>query len=152
VPSGVITPIGTDLINVPLTLVAGNFTIYVQQFGQLSNGWPLSIGGAPPSGGGTPSIGSLNITFSPSPVSRSSDGAWYYSVTVNETGGSAVTLTGMTIGGQDYTSQISSWFGTNTVSAYGHLSVSIKTTGNAGPMVWQFSSGNTNWSAPAYLQ
>lgn len=152
VPSGVITPIGSDLINVPLTLAAGSFTIYVQQFGQLSNGWPLSVGGAPPSGGGTPSTGSLNITFSPNPVSRSSDGAWYYSVTVNETSGSAVTLTGMTISGQDYTSQISNWFGTSTVSAHGHLTVGIKTTGNAGPMGWQFSSGNTNWSAPVNLQ
>ncbi|HZV06912.1 MAG TPA: peptidoglycan DD-metalloendopeptidase family protein [Gemmataceae bacterium] len=148
VPSGVITFMG-DLANVPLTLGAGSFTIYLQQSGQLSNGWPLSVAGG---GGGTPSAGNLNINFSPNPVSRASDGAWYYTVTVSETSGTAVTLTGMTIGGQDYSGQISNWFGTNTVPAHGHVSVGIKTTGSAGSMVWQFTSGTMSWSAPVNMQ
>jgi len=52
VPAGVITFIGTDYMNVPLTLSQGNFTIQVLQLGQLSNGWPLSVGAAPGNGGG----------------------------------------------------------------------------------------------------
>ena len=38
----------------------------------------------------------------------------------------------MRIGGVDYTSSISSWFGTKVVPATGCLSVSIKATGSSG--------------------
>jgi len=149
VPAGVTTLITSELLNVPLTLAPGNFTSYISQLGQLSNGEAFSVGG-----GGTPpgpTVGALSITFSPNPVQKSSDGAWYYTVTVTETNGSAVTLTGMNIGGNDYTSYISSWFGTNTVPAHGRISVNIKTTGSSGAMTWSFSGGGQTWSAAVNL-
>jgi hypothetical protein len=148
VPNGVITFIGTDYLNVPLRLAQGNFEIYISQLGQTSNGWPLSVGSPSGSGG---SSSNLAISFTPNPVSRSSDGGWYYSVTVRETAGTAVNLTGMKIGGGDYSSSISSWFGTTAIPAYGQISVSIKTTGSSGAMVWEFSSGSQTWSASVNL-
>ena len=95
--------------------------------------------------------GNLNISFSSNLVSSSSDGAWYYTVYVQETAGVAVALTQMMIGGVDYTDQIANWFGTTTVPANGQLSVNIKTTGSPGPLVWQFSSGKITWSASINL-
>jgi hypothetical protein len=95
--------------------------------------------------------GNLQVSFSPNPVSSSADGAWYYTVLVKETSGNAVTMVGLTIGGRDYSTSISQWFGTNTVPPNGQLSVPIKSTGTPGPLVWQFSTIRDSWSGTVTL-
>ena len=96
--------------------------------------------------------GNITITFSPNPVLRSSDGAWYYTVYLQETNGVAVSLAQMQIGGTDYSNNIGQWFGTTTVAAHGQLSVNIKSWGSTGSLMWQFSSSTTNWAASINLQ
>ncbi|HEX4134625.1 MAG TPA: M23 family metallopeptidase [Bryobacteraceae bacterium] len=96
--------------------------------------------------------GHLSISFSPNPVTKSSDGAWYYTVYVQETAGTAVNLTQMSIGGADYSSDIATWFGKTTVPAHGQISVGIKSTGNSGPLLWQVSGGGQSWSGSITLE
>jgi hypothetical protein len=45
----------------------------------------------------TKKVGKLVITFSPNPVSRSSDGYWYCTLTAKETNGIGITLTNITM-------------------------------------------------------
>lgn len=151
VPSGVITVAG-NLMNVPLTLAQGSFNIFVQQLGQLSNGWPLSVG-TPSSGGGGGSGKSPNvaISFSPNSVSNSGGGTWSYSVTVSESGGVPVTLVGLNVGGGDYSSNISQWFGSNQLPANGRLSGSFTTTGSPGNLTWTFTGAGLSWSGSVSL-
>ena len=66
----------------------------------------------------------------PSPVYRQpADAAGYrfsFTVRLTETGGTATTLTGLTIGGYDYSAQIAAFFGSANLSAYGTLSTALR--------------------------
>ena len=103
--------------------------------------------------GGGVSMGNLQIGFSPNPVPLV-NGEWSYRVTVTETNGVAVTLTGLTVGGVDYTSYISQWFtvSTTTIPAYGQISASLTTQGGSGgSLSWTLSSGANSWSKTVTL-
>jgi len=167
VPSGVITVYGGQWMSVPVTLAAGSFTVYVEQLGQVSNGWPLTVGNPSNGGGGSSGSGggggggrswggsspNLVITFSPNPVSNSGNNTWNLSMAVSETGGAPVTITGLSIGGGDYSSYISQWFGTNQMPAYGSWSGSFTVTGgSAGDLTWTFSGNGMSWSGTVTLQ
>jgi uncharacterized protein (TIGR03437 family) len=52
--------------------------------------------------------------------------SWFYTITLTETAGVATTLTRFTIGGIDYSAQISNWFGTTTIPANGSISTSVE--------------------------
>jgi hypothetical protein len=99
--------------------------------------------------------GNIAISFSSNPVSRSTDGSWYYSVTLRETNGVGINLTKMVVGGQDYSYQISNWFGSSYLAPYGELKVNIKSSGGTPPisLLWQFTGNDKNgnvglvWSA-----
>lgn len=105
-------------------------------------------GGAESSGNGTPNVA---IAFSPNPVSNAGNGSWNYSLTLSETGGAAVALTGLSVNGHDYTSQISQWFGSNQIPASGNLSGSFTTTGNPGGLTWTITGGGKTWSGTVNL-
>lgn len=155
VHSNVITRLSDSIINVPLTLAAGSFTMFVTQTGLQSAGWPLTVNGSgdpPPSGGN--SNGNLSISFSPSSVPNAGGGKWNYTVTISETAGGPITLTGLHIGGNDYSSYISQWFGSQ-LPAYGRVSASFTTTGSPGNMTWTFigntRSSSVSWSGTVNL-
>ncbi len=103
-------------------------------------------------GNSGPTIPNLQITFSPNPVPRASDGTWNYSVTVKETNGVGISLTNLTFAGHDYTQNIASWFGTTQIPANGQISGNFNTSGSAGNWPWTFSGNGLTWSQSVTLQ
>jgi sugar lactone lactonase YvrE len=92
----------------------------------------------------------LQITFSPNPVAKGSDGAWHYEVHLLENGGVGVTLTKLVIDGSNYTDRIPQWFGSNRIEANGQVIKALTTSGSAIQafnLVWEITGsddkGNT---------
>jgi uncharacterized protein (TIGR03437 family) len=63
----------------------------------------------------------VQITFSPTIVNRSADGRWYYAVTLHETAGVGVTLTGLRVNGEDQTGLLAA-FGDKRIAPGGQIS------------------------------
>ena len=113
------------------------------------------------SGGGSSTTGHVQITFVPSSVTRDSgDGKFHFTVNLHETSGVGVTLTGMSAGGNDYSSNISSWFGSNYLPGNGSAGVNITTTCSSPCNFndpWVFTGNDANghngltWSATVFL-
>ncbi|MCW5983339.1 MAG: trypsin-like peptidase domain-containing protein [Bryobacteraceae bacterium] len=80
-----------------------------------------------------------NVTASldPDPVyeeAPDSDGyAWFYEVRVRETAGVETRLTQFRIDGTDYSGNITAWFGTDRIPAYGTISAGLRTRGLTPP-------------------
>ncbi|SPF56894.1 hypothetical protein SBA4_960034 [Candidatus Sulfopaludibacter sp. SbA4] len=72
-------------------------------------------------------------------------------MTISETGGAPVTLTGLNVGGDDYSADISQWFGSNQLPAHGRLSGSFTTTGGSVNLTWTFTGNGRSWSASVNL-
>lgn len=112
-------------------------------------------------GGGGVATGNVQVTFTPSSVSRDGgDGKFYFSVNLQETNGVGVTLVGLSAGGTDYTSNIASWFGSNRLPANGQLSVGMNTTCSSPCNYiypWMFTGNDDNghngltWSGSVFL-
>jgi uncharacterized protein (TIGR03437 family) len=89
-------------------------------------------------------------SVTPNPVYQEqadTDGySWFYTVRLTEVAGGATTLTGFTIGGTDYSAQISDFFGSNAIAARGSLSSNIRTQGLNVPtsLVFGFSGRDPN--------
>jgi uncharacterized protein (TIGR03437 family) len=88
----------------------------------LANAWPTQ---AP-----TESLISLGISSNPvyqlaSPTAEGNN--WLYTLSISEQNGVATLLTGLTIDGFDYTSQISAFFGANAILPRGVLTATIGT-------------------------
>lgn len=77
------------------------------------------------------------ISASPNPVPENGS-SWSLSLQLQETNGSATTLTQMKINGTDYTSSIASFFGTNLIPANGTISAPLHTSGLAAPLTEYF--------------
>jgi uncharacterized protein (TIGR03437 family) len=76
---------------------------------------------------GNPSA-NLQVSFVPNPVSQSTDGSWSYSVKLQEGSGVGITLTKLTIGGDDYTDKIATFFGSTRIQPGEQLATNIHTT------------------------
>jgi len=94
-------------------------------------------------------------TCNPNPVyeqqPNSQGYSWLYTITLTETAGVATSLTGFTINGTDYSSQIVSYFGTPTITARGTVSANIQQKGLTVPtnQVFVFTgvdAGGRQWS------
>ena len=77
------------------------------------------------------------VSASPDPVPKSGN-SWSLSLQLQETNGSATTLTQMKINGMDYTSSIASFFGTNLIPANGTISAPMYISGLAAPLTEYF--------------
>jgi len=90
----------------------------------------------------------LQITFSPNPVPQSNDGSWSYTVVLQETSGVGATLDQMVVGGNDYSSNIAAWFGSNRIEPNGQLQSSINSTCSSCTLpfglVWSFKGDDDN--------
>ncbi len=79
----------------------------------------------------------------PDPVYESEPNAqgysWFATITLQETAGVATTLTGFTIGGTDYSSQLSNWFATTAIPANGSISTNIEWENLAVPTTITFT-------------
>jgi uncharacterized protein (TIGR03437 family) len=88
------------------------------------------------------------------PVYQTGDNTWAFTLTLTEEAGVATTLTGFTINGVSYASQIASLFGTAAISARGSISGSYTLQNldvSSGPVnvVFRFSgvnAGGATWS------
>jgi len=67
-------------------------------------------------------VGSTN----PSKVNQGSDGLWSYSIVLQETAGVSTQVNLLRIDGRDYSSNIPTWFGSNTLPANGTLQAPLK--------------------------
>jgi subtilase family serine protease len=111
--SGGLLAVGTDTI----TATYGGSTA----FGGSSGTTQVSVTLA----GGTAS--NVTATANPNPVTGV-NGVWTFNVKLSDSGG-ATKVTGMTINGANYSSSITSWFGTNQLPAGGSLSVNLQVRG-----------------------
>jgi uncharacterized protein (TIGR03437 family) len=124
----------------------------------------------------SPSSGSVTLNVSlpiansavipsiePNPVfeeQADADGySWFFTIRLTEVAGVGTTLTGFTIDGTDYSSQINEFFGDSTIPALGALSAELRTKGLTVPtsVVFGFTGTDPNgnpWSqklmAPFY--
>jgi hypothetical protein len=126
-----------------------SFCLQVANSGAASNEY---CGLTAQAGAGGATLPNLQISFTPNPVPRSSDGNWYYSVTVTETNGASVSLTSLSFAGNDYSQRIASWFGSNQIGAHGQISQNFSTSGSPGNWPWTFSGNGQTWSQNVTLQ
>jgi len=74
------------------------------------------------SGSGRAPTANLSIVVDPNPIPMDpNDSTWYYTVTIQEMNGVGVNLNGLFISENDYSDQISDWFGSSRIEAYGQL-------------------------------
>jgi len=69
----------------------------------------------------------------PNPVVESGN-SWSLKLHLQESNGAATTLTKLRIDGVDYSSNIASWFGTNSIAAMGSIDATISTSGLLTPV------------------
>ena len=133
-----------------------------------SEGWAAGIGYDSATGLGSVDVNNLAQAWSGakptqavivpsiaggSPVYETGNNSWTFTLTLNEEAGFAATLTGMTINGTDYSSQIAALFGAAAIAAHGSLTAKITlqnldvSSGPAG-VVFSFSgtSSGANWN------
>jgi uncharacterized protein (TIGR03437 family) len=105
-------------------------------------------------------VGNVKFTFIPASVNQdSSDGKYYYETELTETGGVGVTFTKLLVFGNDYTSDLTSWFGAASIPAYGTLTGYFVASCTCNPPwdgTWQISGtdndGNSNtWSGVVHF-
>jgi uncharacterized protein (TIGR03437 family) len=104
-----------------------------------------------------PTSGSAIIpSFNPNPVAQQAPDAsgytWFFTVTLTETAGTATTLTGLSIGGVDYSAQIVGFFGTATVPSKGAIVASIRSKGYTAPISLPFVFSGTDASGLKWTQ
>jgi len=80
------------------------------------------------------------VNIAPATVVQT-DGVWGFSITLNETGGAATRVTGLKFNGDDYSSSIIPWFGSDHLSAKGSLTAPLSGTGRfpSGLQFFEFS-------------
>jgi uncharacterized protein (TIGR03437 family) len=145
-------------IQVPTSVPSGSTAPLVVSFNTASS-QPVNLAIASGAGPPTPSA-SVRYTFTPSSVTESPDGKWYYSVALQETAGVGVTITKIVVGDLDYTSSITSWFGSNRLPAGGQLQGTVSTACGCSPPGdgrWELSGSDDNghtglaWSATVHF-
>lgn len=95
------------------------------------------------------------LSCNPSPVYQQTPNAqgfsWLFTLSLNETAGVATSITGLTISGTDYSSQIVTYFGTSTIPAGGTLLANLgyKTLTVPTNIVFEFTgvdAGGRQWT------
>ncbi len=97
----------------------------------------------------------VTISCSPNPVyeqqPNSQGYSWFYTITLSEVAGVGTTLTGFTVNGTDYSSQLATDFGSTTLGAHGILSGNLEAKNLTVPtnVVFAFTgvdAGGRQWS------
>jgi lysyl endopeptidase len=78
-------------------------------------------------------VSNVSVSASPNPVPPA-DGVWTLKLHLAENAGSDTKLTGLRIDGDDYSAQISTWFGTQSLPANGSLDGTIHVRGLFAPV------------------
>jgi len=133
-----------------------------------SEGWAAGIGYDSSTGLGSVDVNNLAQAWSGaapthsavvptiaggSPVYETGANSWTFTLTLNEEAGFATKLTGITINGTDYSSQIASLFGTAAIAANGSISAKITLQNlnvSSGPASVAFSFSGTDTGGAAW--
>ena len=159
-----LSPAGSGTSTATLTIFAselpvGNDAIVVSYGGDRTftgSSTAITLGVSVPTGGASAVIPSV----SPNPVYQqtvNSVATWYYTVRLTEVAGVSTTLTGLTIAGNNYSTDIVSFFGSSSIAANGTLSASLQTTNLTVPatLLFIFSGVDGNgrtWSQQLNVQ
>ena len=79
-------------------------------------------------------------------------GTFLYTVRLSEIAGTAATLTGFTMDGFDYSSQIPNWFGSASIPANGTISAALGSQPSAVPVNWVLGFSGTDASGATWTQ
>ncbi len=88
---------------------------------------------------------------SPNPAYQQGNG-WTITLTLNETAGVATTLTGFTLNGRSYSSQISQFFGSSAIPAKGKLTTTLTITNASVPSTVVFGFSGADAGGHAWAQ
>ena len=95
-------------------------------------------------------------SVSPNPVYQQQADAqgygWFYTVSLSEVAGVGTTLTGLMIDGNDYSSQIATFFGTASIAAHGTVQASLRTKGLTPPATLLFVFSGADASGKQWSQ
>jgi uncharacterized protein (TIGR03437 family) len=135
-------------------LNTGNNTI-TASYG-ASNGFMASSGSVTVSVS-VPTVPSYVVSsVTPNPVFQEapdSDGyTFFYTLRLSEIAGTAATLTGFTIAGTDYSSDIPSWFGSASIPANGTISASLGSLPSTVPVNYTFGFSGTDASGAKWTE
>ena len=135
-------------------LNAGNNTITASYGG--GNGFMASSGSVTVSVS-VPTVPSYVVaSVTPNPVFQqapdSNGYTFFYTVRLSEIAGTAATLTGFTIAGIDYSSDIPSWFGSAGIPANGTISASLGSLPSTVPVNYTFGFSGTDASGAEWTE
>jgi uncharacterized protein (TIGR03437 family) len=160
------TSLGTANLSGSGSTATATLTVNASQLNIGSNTIRASYGGGNGFSASSASL-TLNVNVStgpsmvvpsvaPNPVFQQAPDAhgftFLYTVRLSETAGTAATLTGLTIAGTDYSSQIQSWFGSASIPANGTISASLGSQPSAVPVNWVFGFSGTDTSGATWTQ
>jgi uncharacterized protein (TIGR03437 family) len=135
-------------------LTAGNNTITASYGG--STGFSASSGSVVVTVSVPTVPASVVPSVAPNPVFQQAPDAsgynFYYTVRLSEIAGTAATLTGLTIAGADYSSDIPSWFGSGSIPANGTVAALLKAQIGAVPVNRVFGFSGTDASGATWTQ
>jgi uncharacterized protein (TIGR03437 family) len=135
-------------------LNTGNNTI-TASYG-ASNGFMASSGSVTVSVSVPTAPSYVVASVTPNPVFQqapdSNGYTFFYTVRLSEIAGTAATLTGFTIAGTDYSSDIPSWFGSAGIPANGTISVSLGSQPSAVPVNYTFGFSGTDASGANWTE
>jgi uncharacterized protein (TIGR03437 family) len=135
-------------------LNTGNDTI-TASYG-ASNGFMASSGSVTVSVSVPTAPSYVVSSVTPNPVFQqapdSNGYTFFYTLRLSEIAGTAATLTGFTIAGTDYSSDIPSWFGSASIPANGTISVSLGSQPSAVPVNYTFGFSGTDASGAEWTE
>jgi len=168
------TPTGSVSFAIPgktlgtVTLASGAASIFVSgaQF-VIGSNTVTAVYSGDSNFSGSSSIATLTVNLptnasavvpvvNPNPVPELTPNAngstWFFRVTLTETAGTATTLTGLSVGGVNYSAQIVSFFGTAKIGAKGAISASLSGSGYAPPSIVPFVFSGVDASGQQWTQ
>jgi subtilase family serine protease len=77
---------------------------------------------------------------------------WHFALTITDVSGMSSTVTGLTVDGADYSSNIGSWFGSTTLPAYGTLTAGLRSNFDNVPESHVFAFSGVNAKGAKWLQ
>ncbi len=159
-------PLGATNLSGSGTTATASFTVNASQLTAGNNTITAAYGGSTGFGA---SSGSVTVSLSvpavpsnvipsvwPNPVFQQAPDAdgynFFYTVRLSEIAGTAATLTGFTIAGADYSSDIQSWFGSASIPANGTISASVRSKLSTVPVNRVYIFSGTDASGSTWTQ
>ena len=135
-------------------LTVGNNTILASY--SASNGFGASSGSVTVTLSVSTVPSHVVPSVTPNPVFQQAPDAdgysFFYTLRLSEIAGNATTLTGFTIAGTDYSSDIPSWFGSGSISANGTIAASVKAQLSTLPVNRVYTFSGTDASGTTWTQ